>query len=66
MSVIGAVLFFCMLFAQKRATLRGSESEDRDSNALINSRQSTTSNFRSSIKFLATILADCRRPKHNA
>jgi len=46
-----------MFFAQKRANLRGPESENRDSNALTSiSRRSTTSNFRSSIKVLATKL----------
>jgi hypothetical protein len=43
-----------VLIAQKRATLRGLESEERDSNTLpTKSRQSTTSSFRSSIKTLA-------------
>lgn len=46
-AVIGTVVFFHMLFAQKHATLRGPESEDHDLNALTTkSRQSTTSNFR--------------------
>ena len=31
-AVIGTVVFFQMLFAQKRATLRGPESMDRESN----------------------------------
>ena len=53
-AVIGTVVFPHMLFAPKRATLRGPESEDRDSNALTTkSRQSTMSNFSSSIKVLA-------------
>ena len=48
---------FPYAFAQKRATLRGPESEDRDSNVLTTkSRRSTTSNYKSSIKILATKL----------
>jgi hypothetical protein len=46
-----------MFFAQKRATLRWAELEDRDSNALTTkSRRSTTYNFSSSIEVLATTL----------
>ena len=53
-AMIGTVVFFHMLFAQKSANLRGPESEDRYWNALTTkSRRSTTSNFKSSIKFLA-------------
>jgi hypothetical protein len=48
-AVIGAVVFFHMLFAQKRATLRGPKSEGRDPNALTTkSLRSGTYNFTSS------------------
>jgi len=56
-AAIGTVVFFHMLFAQKRETLRVPESEDRDSNALTTkSLRSTTSNYKSSIRILATNL----------
>jgi hypothetical protein len=51
---MGMVVLFHIILALKRATRRGFELEDRDSNALtVKSRQSTTSNLRSSIKVLA-------------